>query len=934
MVVRGRAHRRAVSAGAVACWIGSLASFAGCDAYNDGLIDGAATQAPDRPIKSDGGVTQAGSGGSSAKPPDAGSTSTGNAGSSGSAGGEAGSAGSESPTEFDPLSCNGGECWWSEDTADGCRSASAPSADDRPLEDPDNPGSDVGDIYLGWTKIRLGATLPDGSSDIDAWQGFGLDLDGVCTNAEGCAATSGAISCISPAPQIPFDGAQCRDNTFARLQPVASMVPEIGATFGISEQVFNCELWHGSYNVVTRIRGYNGQRDDAHVRVDFYVSDGLERAMGWSCPLENFAETYPLWRTSATWRIDESTLSGPIETAGELPDAVAADPDAYVRDGYLVARSPDGTNFRLIGNGMPYRGFPLRTYGGYWLGHLQRAQDGTWTMRDGLTAGRIKREDLIKGFREVGFCPGQGVDTFYDAMVTYVQENADVLADGSNDPSAECDAMSFGIAFEASQLTPGAAGPVLPLLECCPPGVTIEQCTTVCGDGKVTGDELCDTAISGDASGACPGSCANVDGCTPTMLVGGECTVRCEPRPITEIVQGDGCCPPGANQTGDDDCSASCGNSVVEQGETCDPPGSCTGTCSSSDACLPAVASGSADSCNLACTQVPVTACRHDDGCCPDGCTQAQDDDCSASCGDGVIDGSAGETCEAGSATPCPSSCNDSVACTSDVRTGSATNCNVRCNHVNITQPINGDGCCPAGANANNDNNCVATCGNRVVESGERCDGNCPTACNDNKVCTSDQLIGSGCSRRCNFPDITAPANGDGCCPAGANATNDDSCPSVCGNGVVEPGEGCDDRNGTAGDGCASCQIETSEQMCLGIVGNSEACATCSCRECTSVMVQCYGSSDATKNARCKALVDCGRARGCSGDDCYCGGWDPISCALGFSDGPCKGEVEAAAESTSPLTIQGRADDPFYAVGRANAVAACARSECASPCGL
>jgi cysteine-rich repeat protein len=272
--------------------------------------------------------------------------------------------------------------------------------------------------------------------------------------------------------------------------------------------------------------------------------------------------------------------------------------------------------------------------------------------------------------------------------------------------------------------------------------------------------------------------------------------------------------------------------------------------------------------------------------------------------------------------------------CTSDVRTGSAANCNVRCNHVNITQAINGDGCCPPGANANNDNDCTAVCGNQVVESGERCDGNCPGACNDNNVCTSDQLIGSGCNRRCNFAAITAPANGDGCCPAGANANNDDSCPSMCGNGVVEPGEGCDDSNGTAGDGCASCQIETSEQMCLGVVGNSEACATCSCRACTSVMVQCYASTDATKNARCRALVDCGRAEGCSGDDCYCGGWDPISCALGFADGPCKSEVQAAAESTSPLTIQGRSNDTFYALGRANAVAACARTQCASPCGL
>jgi cysteine-rich repeat protein len=917
----------------MAWWLAVTALAAGCNAYDDGLLD-RPTRAPDRGITSDGGgVSQGGSGGSTQSgAPDGGDAS---AGSGGSAGGSSGSGGSAPPIgTFDPLTCSGGECWWSQETADGCRSASAPTAEQRPSA----PAGDVpteatgeGDIYLGWTRIRLGAYLPDGSSDPDAWQGFGLDLDGTCTNSADCRAVSGAVSCKSPAPQIPFDGELCRDNTFARLQPVAAMVPEIGTTFGISEGVFNCELWRGSYNLITKISGYNGQPNDPHVRVDFYASDGLERPMGWSCPVEDYAATYPLWRTSATWRIDESTLSAPIESEGSLPDSVNADPDAYVRDGFLVARPPDGTNFRLIGNAMPYRGFPLRVHGGYWIGHLQRAQDGTWTMRDGLSAGRIKRDDLIQGFREVGFCPGQGIDTFYEAMVTYVQENADVLADGSHDPAAECDAMSFGIAFEASQLTPGAAGPVEPLLECCPPGVSAEQCATVCGDGAVTGDEQCDTAITGNASGACPSSCAPLDGCTPTMLTGSECTAHCAPLPITEIVQGDGCCPPGANQTGDDDCEAACGNGVVEGGETCDPAESCERACSSSDACLTAMASGSAERCDLACALVPVTACANGDGCCPDGCTQAMDNDCSAMCGDGFV--GPGETCEAGSATPCPASCDDAQACTSDVRTGSASNCNVRCNHVNIIQPVNGDGCCPPGANANNDNDCTATCGNRVVESGERCDGNCPSTCNDSKVCTTDALVGSGCSRRCSFTDITQPANGDGCCPPGANANNDDSCMPVCGNGAIEVGEGCDDRNTTAGDGCANCQIETSEQMCRAIVDDT-ACSACSCRSCTAVMVNCFGSSNAAMNARCKTMVDCGRARGCSGSDCYCGDYDLFSCVLGLANGPCRAEVEAAAESTAPLTIQERADDTRYALGRANAVAECALASCASACDL
>jgi hypothetical protein len=45
-------------------------------------------------------------------------------------------------------------------------------------------------------------------------------------------------------------------------------------------------------------------------------------------------------------------------------------------------------------------------------------------------------------------------------------------------------------------------------------------------------------------------------------------------------------------------------------------------------------------------------------------------------------------------------------------------------------------------------------------------------------------------------------------------------------------------------------------------------------------------------------------------------------------------EVEAAAESSAPLTIQDRADDTRYALGRANAVAECGLASCAEQCGL
>jgi cysteine-rich repeat protein len=595
----------------------------------------------------------------------------------------------------------------------------------------------VPDIYLGWSKLWIGETTLAGEASDVAWQSFGFDLDGTCTNSSTCDGPSDQQSCRASTMQIAFDGALCRDNTFASLQPVAAAVPEVGRRFGIGESVFNCNIWRGSYNMLWKLSNYNGNSDDSDVRVDFYVSPGLSRLPGWECPVDGFESKYPLWRPATPWLIDPATLTGSISTASKLPASTVADPHAYVRGGYLVASFPDGASVRLAGDGTKFRGFAMRVHQAVWTGQLYKGQDDIWRMRDGLFAGRIRSADLIQSFRQIGLCKGIGLDSFYQDVTDYVDQNADLLSDGAVDRTRDCDAMSFGVAFEASQVTPGMSSDAVPLVECCAPGTAIEDCNASCGDGRVNGAEKCDVAIAAGKAGACPSSCNAPDACTTSELRGSGCAAECVTSPVTAVGAADGCCPPNANQTTDRDCRPKCGNGVIEADETCDPMSSCP-ACRTNNKCLNVVSRGSAATCDLKCNYNPIKNCRSGDGCCPDGCNTSNDNDCSGSCGDGHID--ANETCESSGAMACPTSCDDGDSCTTDVATGSRSSCNIRCTHVAITQAMSGDGCCPAGANANTDTDCGATCGNQMTEAGEECDDGNDTA---GDGCTPDCKIES-----------------------------------------------------------------------------------------------------------------------------------------------------------------------------------------------
>ena len=390
---------------------------------------------------------------------------------------------------------------------------------------------------------------------------------------------------------------------------------------------------------------------------------------------------------------------------------------------------------------------------------------------------------------------------------------------------------------------------------CDPPGEAVppennicrSDCT-YCGDGIQQASESCDDGNS-DQFDACRNDCTRCgDGvvqsqfgevCDDGNLIPNDgCSNECTP-PITPIC-GDGIVQAGescddGNASDDDGCRndcTRCGDGEIQADETCDDGNSddqdgCRNDCTF---CGDGVSQGD-EFCDDG-NSDDSDACRNDCTACGDGVTQSEEgeacDDANSEnedacdnqcqpgqggCGDGQVD--PGESCDDGDLDNSNGCRNDCTECGDGViQTGES---------------------CDDG-NANDDDGCrndCTSCGDGVLQPGETCEppgslvGPNPSECRDScnfcgdgvvnpefgEVCDdADGEDSSPCLNTCLPPIVVGPICGNGVvespesCDDG-NRNNNDTCRNdctQCGDGEIQVGEACDDGNSVDDDDCSN----------------------------------------------------------------------------------------------------------------------------------
>lgn len=238
----------------------------------------------------------------------------------------------------------------------------------------------------------------------------------------------------------------------------------------------------------------------------------------------------------------------------------------------------------------------------------------------------------------------------------------------------------------------------------------------------------------------------------------------------------------------------------VSQVETCDPPESCPANCDDGNGCTIDTMTGSAATCDAVCSHEGIVICESGNNCCPAGCNANTDSDCPSICGNGVIE--PGEICDPPSS--CPANCDDGNVCTVDQKMGWADKCTAACTHDD-TAAVRGD--CndhiPCTLDDCQDRNGEKYCTHTPISDGSGCRPEKTWGDMGLDMCYSEGICQSSSCQN-SVAIITSCLSGDNCCPSGCNANTDSDCPSICGNGVIEPGENCDPQE--------SCPIDCDDQ--------------------------------------------------------------------------------------------------------------------------
>jgi hypothetical protein len=313
-----------------------------------------------------------------------------------------------------------------------------------PPADPGGPSPASDDVAVFAIRhLWVGDLDPaTGQLSAEAWITLGFDIDGKVTSkcsTDVCQLAPGA----SRTTQI--DGQGGIDNSFGEnIMPIIDTFQLSSAPPGGAQ--FQDSISAGRVTNLIAVRGLSSGSTVSPVAASVFVAAPL-------------GET-PSWSAADVWPLDPSSLHDADAGAPLLEFA-----QSFVTGGVFVAEPPSGGGEIALGYSGPSLFIvPVR--------HVQIAMtlsaDGM-SATSGTISAVIPVDRLVEAARPLlgGVSTSLCSSSAFNSISQQLEQAADILLDGTNDPSQPCDGVSIGLGFDAVRVQAGPVADMLPQPDPC-----------------------------------------------------------------------------------------------------------------------------------------------------------------------------------------------------------------------------------------------------------------------------------------------------------------------------------------------------------------------------------------------------------------------------------------------------------------------------------
>lgn len=327
--------------------------------------------------------------------------------------------------------------------AGGGTGGEAPTGDAKkpPKAGPEQPGDGAG-VTLAIRKLYLGDTDRNDKPSPSAWKDFGYDLDNkisTATSKDLCKPAAGAKG-----QDVYPDGTEGIDNSFGAniMSLITTLAPDA------STQI-NDSLEEGSFTIILKMEGMGSGDNYNPLVTKLYGGAQLVDANG--------VEVAPKWDGTDEWPVFPELLNN-----GNIENPKVQFPKSYVvKDEKTGARTwVSGTSGDIQLN-LSIQGFSLGLTIGQAVISAEIPSDNK-SATNGTIAGIINTEQLISELAKVAgsfsadLCPPSAT---FESLAQQIRQASDILSNGSQDPTKECDGISIGLGFEMSAVQLGGIAP-------------------------------------------------------------------------------------------------------------------------------------------------------------------------------------------------------------------------------------------------------------------------------------------------------------------------------------------------------------------------------------------------------------------------------------------------------------------------------------------